>query len=108
VHLIASGVVSVADADSAVAWGPGLRWGIMGPTQLFHLGGGQGGIEHFFEQFTGPMTALGKEADGLVESGTIFRHVEFSFIHVLLPSEAIKRGCSTPTLAPISVSSAGF
>jgi 3-hydroxyacyl-CoA dehydrogenase len=55
--LIASGVVSVADADAAVAWGPGLRWGIMGPTQLFHLAGGQGGIEHFLQQFAGPMTA---------------------------------------------------
>ncbi|KAG8153617.1 3-hydroxyacyl-CoA dehydrogenase NAD-binding domain-containing protein [Burkholderia catarinensis] len=57
VHLVSTGVVSVADADAAVCWGPGLRWGLMGPTLLFHLGGGQGGIEHFFEQFTGPMTA---------------------------------------------------
>ena len=57
VHLVSEGVVSVADADTAVCWGPGLRWGVMGPTQLFHLGGGRGGIEHFFDQFTGPMTA---------------------------------------------------
>ncbi|MGU7779056.1 3-hydroxyacyl-CoA dehydrogenase NAD-binding domain-containing protein [Burkholderia sp. PU8-34] len=57
VHLIAEDVVSVKDADTAVCWGPGLRWGIMGPNMLFHLGGGQGGIEHFFDQFTGPMTA---------------------------------------------------
>ena len=27
---------------------------------LNHLGGGQGGIEHFFQQFTGPMTAWWK------------------------------------------------
>lgn len=57
VHLISEGVVSVGDADTAVSWGPGLRWGIMGPSLLYHLGGGQGGIEHFFEQFTGPLTA---------------------------------------------------
>jgi 3-hydroxyacyl-CoA dehydrogenase len=57
VHLISEGVVSVGDADTAVSWGPGLRWGAMGPSLLNHLGGGQGGIEHFFEQFTGPMTA---------------------------------------------------
>ncbi|MEM5401110.1 MULTISPECIES: 3-hydroxyacyl-CoA dehydrogenase NAD-binding domain-containing protein [Paraburkholderia] len=57
VYLIAEGVVSVGDADVAVSWGPGLRWGIMGPSLLYHLGGGQGGIEHFFEQFTGPLTA---------------------------------------------------
>ena len=60
VHLISEGVVSVADADTAVSWGPGLRWGVMGPTMLFHLGGGEGGIEHFFDQFTGPMTAWWK------------------------------------------------
>ncbi|KAB0639296.1 3-hydroxyacyl-CoA dehydrogenase [Burkholderia stagnalis] len=60
VHLIAEDVVSVKDADTAVCWGPGLRWGIMGPNMLFHLGGGQGGIDHFFDQFTGPMTAWWK------------------------------------------------
>ena len=59
-HLISEGVVSVGDADTAVCWGPGLRWGVMGPSLLFHLGGGQGGIEHFFDQFTGPMTAWWK------------------------------------------------
>jgi 3-hydroxyacyl-CoA dehydrogenase len=59
-YLISEGVVSVGDADTAVSWGPGLRWGVMGPTLLFHLGGGQGGIEHFFDQFTDPMTAWWK------------------------------------------------
>src|SRR3954453_21583042 len=56
-YLVAEGVVSAADVDKALSWGPGLRWGIMGQVLLNHLGGGQGGIEHFFEQFTGPMTA---------------------------------------------------
>src|ERR1700754_3251328 len=60
VHLLSEGVVSVADVDTAVCWGPGLRWGVMGPNLLFHLGGGRGGIEHFFDQFTGPMTAWWK------------------------------------------------
>jgi len=32
----------------------------MGNMMLNHLGGGQGGIEHFFQQFTGPMTAWWK------------------------------------------------
>lgn len=59
-HLVAEGVVSVADVDAALSWGPGLRWGIMGQVLLNHLGGGQGGIEHFFQQFTGPMTAWWK------------------------------------------------
>ena len=59
-HLVAEGVVSVADVDTAVCWGPGLRWGIMGQVLLNHLGGGEGGIEHFFQQFTGPLTAWWK------------------------------------------------
>ena len=59
-YLVAEGVVSVADVDKALCWGPGLRWGIMGQVMLNHLGGGEGGIEHFFQQFTGPMTAWWK------------------------------------------------
>jgi 3-hydroxyacyl-CoA dehydrogenase len=59
-YLVAEGVVTAADADTALSWGPGLRWGIMGSLLLNHLGGGQGGIEHFFEQFAGPMTAWWK------------------------------------------------
>ena len=53
-YLIQQNVVSVADADTAVSWGPGLRWGIMGPNLQFHLGGGPGGMKHFMEGvFTG-------------------------------------------------------
>lgn len=59
-YLVAEDVVSVADVDKALSWGPGLRWGIMGQVLLNHLGGGQGGIDHFFEQFTKPMTAWWK------------------------------------------------
>jgi 3-hydroxyacyl-CoA dehydrogenase len=59
-YLVSEGVVSAADVDTALSWGPGLRWGIMGNMMLNHLGGGPGGIEHFFQQFTGPMTAWWK------------------------------------------------
>jgi 3-hydroxyacyl-CoA dehydrogenase len=59
-YLVAEGVVSAADVDTALSWGPGLRWGVMGGLMLNHLGGGPGGIEHFFQQFTGPMTAWWK------------------------------------------------
>ena len=59
-HLVSEGVVSAADVDTALSWGPGLRWGVMGNMMLNHLGGGPGGIEHFFQQFTGPMTAWWK------------------------------------------------
>jgi 3-hydroxyacyl-CoA dehydrogenase len=59
-YLVSEDVVSAADVDTALCWGPGLRWGVMGNLMLNHLGGGPGGIEHFFQQFTGPMTAWWK------------------------------------------------
>ena len=59
-YLVAEGVVSAADVDTALCWGPGLRWGLMGNMMLNHLGGGEGGIEHFLEQFTRPLTAWWK------------------------------------------------
>jgi carnitine 3-dehydrogenase len=38
VYLIGQGVLDVADSDDAVSSGPGLRWGVMGPNFLWHLG----------------------------------------------------------------------
>jgi 3-hydroxyacyl-CoA dehydrogenase len=47
IHLVTEGVVSVADADAAIAYGPGLRWALMGPHLTFHMAGGDGGMKHF-------------------------------------------------------------
>jgi 3-hydroxyacyl-CoA dehydrogenase len=57
VYLIEQDVLDVADADDAVSWGPGLRWGVMGPNLLWHLGGGEGGIQHFMEHLMGQMAS---------------------------------------------------
>jgi 3-hydroxybutyryl-CoA dehydrogenase len=51
-HLVKSGVASVKDVDTAVWAGPGLRWAAMGPTMLFQLGAGPGGIGSFCERYT--------------------------------------------------------
>jgi 3-hydroxyacyl-CoA dehydrogenase len=67
VYLIEQGVLDVADSDAAVCWGPGLRWGLMGPNLLFHLGGGPGGIRHFMEQFTGPLSTWWKDLGAITE-----------------------------------------
>ena len=67
VYLIEQGVLDVADSDVAVCWGPGLRWGLMGPNLLFHLGGGPGGIHHFMDQFTGPLSTWWKDLGTITE-----------------------------------------
>jgi carnitine 3-dehydrogenase len=59
-YLIEQGVLSVADADDAVSWGPGLRWSVMGPSLQWHLGGGAGGIQHFMEHLMDPMAGMFK------------------------------------------------
>jgi 3-hydroxyacyl-CoA dehydrogenase len=61
VSLVANGVASVADIDTAISQGPGLRWAFMGPHLTFHLAGGTGGITHFLGQFAGPMQSWWQE-----------------------------------------------
>jgi len=61
VNLIHLGVLDVTDADTAVCWGPGMRWGVMGPNLLFHLGGGVGGIKHFMDHLSGPLATWWKD-----------------------------------------------
>jgi 3-hydroxyacyl-CoA dehydrogenase len=56
--LIQQGVLDVADADLAVSYGPGLRWGVMGQSLQWHLGGGTGGIHHFMDHLMGPLQGM--------------------------------------------------
>jgi carnitine 3-dehydrogenase len=50
-HMIDQDMASVAEIEAAVRYGPGLRWAIMGPLTVLHLGGGQGGMAHLIHQF---------------------------------------------------------
>jgi len=59
-YLIQEGVLSVAEVDDAVSWGPGLRWGVMGPSLQWHVGGGAGGIKHFMEHLMDPLGGMMK------------------------------------------------
>jgi carnitine 3-dehydrogenase len=62
-YLIQQGVLSVEDADIAVCYGPGLRWGVMGPSLQWHLAGGSGGMQHFVEHFMEGFTMLMKKLE---------------------------------------------
>ena len=59
-YLVQQGVLSVADADVAVCYGPGIRWGVMGPSLQWHVGGGEGGIQHFMEHLMDPLAGMMK------------------------------------------------
>ena len=56
-HMIANGEATVEQIDQAVVNGPGPRWALMGPCEIFHVGGGEGGIAYCLEQF-GPALKL--------------------------------------------------
>lgn len=47
IDLVDKGIATVEDVDRAISAGPGLRWAIMGPFLIHHLG--SKGIEGFFE-----------------------------------------------------------
>lgn len=59
-YLVQQGVLSITDADTAVCYGPGPRWGVMGQSLQWHLGGGAGGIAHFMEHLMDGLAALMK------------------------------------------------
>ncbi len=49
IHLVLEDVASIEDVDAAIAYGPGLRWALMGPHMAHHLAGGRGGMRHLLE-----------------------------------------------------------
>ena len=55
--LVERGVATVADIDTAVTQGPGLRWAAVGPFLSQHLSGGPGGIAHNLEHLGPPIEA---------------------------------------------------
>jgi carnitine 3-dehydrogenase len=50
-HMVAAGEATVAEIDASIAFGPGLRWALMGPLLTFHLAGGAGGMAHMLDHF---------------------------------------------------------
>lgn len=57
INLVDKGVAELEEVDKAASAGPGIRWAILGPHLSYHLGGGQGGIEHFISHLGPAMEA---------------------------------------------------
>lgn len=65
-YLLQEDVVGLSDIDKANSFGPGLRWGVMGPALLFHLGGGAGGVQHMADHLLAPMMSWYAQSDPVV------------------------------------------
>lgn len=52
-YLVAAGVISVQDLDTLVESSIGPRWAIEGPFKSYNHGGGEGGLEKFFNNLKG-------------------------------------------------------
>jgi 3-hydroxybutyryl-CoA dehydrogenase len=77
ISLVRSGVASVEDVDRAVSAGPGLRWAAMGPTMLFHLGAGEGGLTAFAERYADSFHRWWDDlGDARLDGPTVARLVE--------------------------------
>ena len=50
-QLVADGVCDFEDIDTAMRYGPGMRWAFAGPVLCYHMGGGKGGIRHMIDHF---------------------------------------------------------
>lgn len=44
IEIVSRGVCTIEDIDKACLYGPGLRFGILGPNLIFQLGGGDAGL----------------------------------------------------------------
>ncbi|UCF90875.1 MAG: 3-hydroxyacyl-CoA dehydrogenase family protein [Desulfobacterales bacterium] len=51
IDIVLKGIASVEDVDKALFAGPGIRWAFMGQHLIYHLGGGEGGMQAFIDHF---------------------------------------------------------
>lgn len=74
-HLVEQGVASVADIDTAIAYGPGLRWALMGPFMNLHLSGGEGGIAHVLAHLGPPIESWWRDLGAPVLTPALVQRV---------------------------------
>jgi carnitine 3-dehydrogenase len=53
--LVDRGVATVADIDTAISHGPGLRWALLGPFLNLEIAGGSGGLAYVLKHLGPPM-----------------------------------------------------
>ncbi|KAL9095391.1 MAG: hypothetical protein Q9165_002262 [Trypethelium subeluteriae] len=83
VHLVADGVVGVRDVDAVVEASMGPRWAVAGPLRSYAAGGGERGLEGFFEKIGGTVQECW-QGQGRMEVGgewekCVFREVQEAY-----------------------------
>ena len=75
IDLVINDVATVEDIDKTIWAGPGLRYALMGPLLIYHLGGGEGGTRYFVDhlgpaltQWWEDMNTWTKVPEGAVEA----------------------------------------
>ena len=63
--MVAAGEATVEEIDASIAFGPGLRWALMGPCLTFHLAGG-GGMAHMLDHYGRSVAELERLRDGFL------------------------------------------
>lgn len=68
IDLVNRGILNMEDADKALTFGPGIRWAIMGPGQIFELGGGKNGL-------SGLMHHIGPSMESWLEDSSTWTNI---------------------------------
>ena len=83
VHLVSSNVVSASDLDAVVEASMGPRWAVAGPLKSYAAGGGEKGLEGFFEKIGGTVQDCWQDQGTLNVGGewekAVFREVQEAY-----------------------------
>lgn len=75
VALVTEGVCTIEDADNAIAYGPGLRWGIMGPALGYELGAGNMGLGEMLRRYSASSNAIFADLSNFYETPEVFPNI---------------------------------
>lgn len=89
-YLVNNDVISVADLDTAISFGPGLRWALLGPFLNLHLSGGEGGIEHALEHLGPPIEDWWADLGQVTLSADTNKKIIDGVRHELAPYDEIR------------------
>jgi 3-hydroxyacyl-CoA dehydrogenase len=73
--LVDRGVATVADIDTAISHGPGLRWALLGPFLNLEVAGGSGGLACVLEHLGPPMEGWWNDLGSVQLSDELVRKV---------------------------------